>query len=186
MIRAIIWDLGGTLVNPPPGGQDLAPLDTYPGIRLRPGAAEAVKAMATKGYQQAILSNTAVSDDESVRRLLERLGIVQFFSVVRATRSELQPDRPGKPDAAVFIRVLNDLGVRAEEAAMVGNSWPHDIVGAVGVGILALWITNPEVSLGGPAMETEVHRVVEIDDVQQVGSQLDRFNRTDWPRFPKG
>jgi len=48
-----------------------------------------------------------------------------------------------KPERGIFDIALDRLGVRAEEAVMVGDSWANDIVGAVGAGIRAVWF-NPD------------------------------------------
>ncbi len=168
---------GGTLLEPPPGGQDLVPLDTYPELHLRAGASAVVAEMARRGYRQAILSNTAVSDEGSVRRLLARLNVVQFFSVVVATRSELDPTRAGKPDREVFVRVLAELGLEPKAAAMIGNSWQHDVLGALNAGLQAFWITNPEVcnrsGMGGDESREGWSQVVKIHDLPDVGPALE-------------
>jgi FMN phosphatase YigB (HAD superfamily) len=149
-IRAIIWDLGDTLIGAPPGGQDKRPLDSYGELALRPDAASVLARMNRLGYRQAVLSNTAVSDTASVKRLLTRLGVAHYFSAMLATQSERDPSRPGKPDAWVFQQVLADLGMTAGEAVMVGNSWAHDIRGANGVGMASIFLTNPAISQSPP------------------------------------
>ena len=176
MVQAVVWDLGGTLIHHPPGGQDRDPLDTYEGIGLRSGVELALKAVAQAGCRQAVLSNTAVSDSNSVQRLLTRLGVAKFFSVIVATQSELDADRPGKPDRVVFQQVLEELNVMPEEAVMVGNSWDHDVVGALRAGLYAFWITNPDVSMGRPSKEQiAMPRVTPIFDIQEVGVALGRL-----------
>lgn len=145
MIRLIVWDLGDTLNTPPPGGQDKKPLDEYPEIRLRTGAAEVLRAIQEKGYRQAVLSNTAVSDSDSARRMLVKLGIDLYFDHVYATASELDPSKPGKPDPVVFQSVLETVKVSPNEAVMVGNTWDTDILGANRSGIHAIWLQNPDV-----------------------------------------
>lgn len=183
MIRAIVWDLGGTLVCQPDGGQDRLPLDTYPEVQLRAGAKQALTIVKSLGYVQAILSNTAVSDESAVRRLLDRLEVERFFSVVVATRSELDRTRPGKPDQVVFEDVLSRLGVRAERAVMVGNSFDHDVLGALGCGMHALWITNPKVSVGDPkrlhgqAFSGQLVKIFDLVEVEQALAQIQVGNR---------
>jgi catechol 2,3-dioxygenase-like lactoylglutathione lyase family enzyme/histidinol phosphatase-like enzyme len=145
MIRLVIWDLGDTLNTPPPGGQDTRPLDEYPEIRLRTHAIEVLRALQEKGYRQAVLSNTAVSDSDSARRMLIKLGIDLYFDHVYATASELDPRKPGKPDPIVFQSVLEALQVSSHETVMVGNTWDTDILGANHSGIHAIWLQNPDV-----------------------------------------
>lgn len=147
MIRLIIWDLGDTLNTLPPGGQDTKPLDEYPEIRLRNGVSEVLRKLQERGYRQAVLSNTAVSDSDSAKRMLVKLGIDIYFDHVYATASELDPSKPGKPDPAVFHSVLQTMDVSPDKAVMVGNTWDTDIVGANRSGIHALWLQNPDISV---------------------------------------
>lgn len=48
-----------------------------------------------------------------------------------------------KPERRIFDIALERLGVRAEDAVMVGDSWANDIVGAASAGIRAVWF-NPD------------------------------------------
>lgn len=147
LITHVIWDLGGTIITPPPGGQDLKPLDQYSEIELRPNVKEILQAVAELGYVQAVLSNTATSDSNSAHLMLERLGVADKFAYVYATQSELTHDKPEKPDPAVFQIVLHALGTDAIQAVMIGNSWEHDILGAYRSGIHGIWIRNSSVSI---------------------------------------
>jgi putative hydrolase of the HAD superfamily len=47
-----------------------------------------------------------------------------------------------KPDPRIFHLALDRLGVPADSAVMVGDSWPADIVGARAAGVRAIWF-NP-------------------------------------------
>ncbi len=147
MITHVIWDLGDTLNNRPPTGMDLKPLDAYSEIRLRPHAAQVLGQVASMGLQQAVLSNTAVSDSDAAKRMLEHLQIGNYFDFVYATQSELNHGRPEKPDPAAFHVVLDALSILPDQAVMVGNTWESDILGANRCGIHAIFLLNPIVSL---------------------------------------
>ncbi|MDQ0190799.1 HAD hydrolase-like protein [Alicyclobacillus cycloheptanicus] len=146
MITHVIWDLGDTLVNPPYGGHDTKPIDRCEEVQLRPYAEEVLREVAALGLGQAVLSNTATSDSDSVTRLLERLGVAAWFSFVYGTESEFNRRNPGKPSPEVFQRVRNALGVAPGQVVMVGNSWDHDVLGANGSEMHAIWLCNPDIS----------------------------------------
>ena len=172
-IKLVVWDLGDTLITPPSGGQDLRPLEEYPEIRVRSGAVTVLRNLAVQGYKQAVLSNTAVSDSNSARRLLAHLGIENYFDVVVATASELDPAKPGKPDSVVFDRVLKACHANHLEAVMVGNTWDTDILGANRSGMHAVWLQNPDVAvrrdLSSPIITPPcVVRVWDIHNVPDV------------------
>lgn len=187
MIQLVIWDLGDTLVTPPADGRDLRPLDQYQNIVLRPGAAVALERVRRAGLTQAVLSNTTVSGDEDARRLLARLGVRQYFRKVVATASESDPSRPGKPAPEVFEQVLDALGVRAEAAVMVGNTWDTDILGANGAGLHALWLQAPAVCVRAD-WQRPVHIppwILPVGDVAGVPAALD-WLRDHLPPAPAG
>jgi HAD superfamily hydrolase (TIGR01662 family) len=146
MILYVIWDLGETINTLPSEGMDLKPLDQYDEIELRPDVTETLYKVKALGYKQAVLSNTASSDSETTKRMLEKLGISEFFTFVYATQSELDHEKPEKPDRAAFDIVLNALQIEAHQAVMVGNTWDTDIIGANACGMHAIWFQNPDVS----------------------------------------
>ncbi|GIO24141.1 HAD family hydrolase [Oceanobacillus sp. J11TS1] len=147
MVTYVIWDLGETLTTPPNGRMDTKPLTEYPEIELREHVLEVLELISHMGLKHAILSNTATSDSDVVRELLKRLQILDKFDYVYATKSELDLAIPEKPDSVVYHHVLEKLDIKAEEAVMIGNTWDTDIIGANRVGMHAIWLQNPEVSV---------------------------------------
>lgn len=146
MITHVIWDLGDTINTPPFGGQDLKPLDQCSEIKLRQDVEDTLRKLKSQGYIQAVLSNTATTDSDGARRMLERLGIAEFFSYIYATQSELTHDKPEKPSPEAFEIVLSALKVNSNQVVMIGNSWDNDIIGANRSGIHSIWLTNSSVS----------------------------------------
>lgn len=49
-----------------------------------------------------------------------------------------------KPQPAYYAEILARLGVRPDEALMVGNDWGHDILPAAAVGLHVWWIAPPD------------------------------------------
>lgn len=73
MITHVIWDMGETLNTVPNTRYDHHPLDTYPEVVLRKNAKETLEKVKQLGFKQAILSNTATSDTEVIKRVLTNL-----------------------------------------------------------------------------------------------------------------
>ena len=48
----------------------------------------------------------------------------------------------GKPDPRIFGHALDALGMRADQAAGVGNSLTRDVQGARGAGLKAIWLNR--------------------------------------------
>ena len=81
------------------------------------------------GFKLAIVSNW----DTPLDPLTERLGITDYFDAIIASHDTRV--RSEKPDPHIFNYALAAVGVSAEEALHVGDTYEADIVGAQGVGI---------------------------------------------------
>jgi pyrimidine 5'-nucleotidase len=75
-----------------------------------------------------------------------------------------------KPDPAIFRFALDRLGVPADQAVMVGDSWPADIVGARRAGIRAVWF-NPR-HLAPPERDAAVAEIASLTPVEPVVALL--------------
>ena len=71
-----------------------------------------------------------------------------------------------KPDRGIFDIALDRMGVAAEDAVMVGDSWANDIAGALNAGIRAVWFNPdrkpaPDLTRGVP----EIHSLTPAADI---------------------
>ena len=82
-----------------------------------------------EGFKLAIVSNW----DTPLDPLTERLGIAEYFDAIVASHDARV--RSEKPDPHIFNYALAAVGVSAEEAVHVGDTYEAGIVGAQGVGI---------------------------------------------------
>ena len=73
---------------------------------------------------------------EGAEHATARLGIVQYFDTIHG----ILPNTPGKPDPAVLNRVVEALGVSAEECLMVGDT-TFDMKMAQSIGMHTLAVT---------------------------------------------
>ncbi len=91
----------------------------------------------TGRYSLALISNT-MSDQP--RRILERTGLARHFDVIVCSRDL----GIRKPNPRIFDHVLEELGVKPNEAAHVGDNVEADMVGASNAGLVPIWIKNNE------------------------------------------
>lgn len=103
--------------------------------RLVPGALALVEAARARGLRLAIVSNST-RDEQS--RKLDRHGLAPHFDALVVAGDH----GVAKPDARLFNIALEALGIGADDAVMVGDSWPLDIVGAQAAGIPAVWFNR--------------------------------------------
>jgi len=113
------------------------------GHPLIAGAAETVRAAAAR-YRLGLLTN---GPPDIQRRKLERTGLAGCFAAVGISGET----GVGKPSPEAFRLVLRTLGVRPEEAVMVGDSRERDVEGALAAGVRPVWIAaGRPVPAGGP------------------------------------
>ncbi|MYE90050.1 HAD family hydrolase [Candidatus Poribacteria bacterium] len=84
--------------------------------------------------------------DTPLHAMVEELGLAPYFEVIVASHD--QRVRSAKPDAAIFEYALNAVGVPAEEAVHVGDSFEADIMGAHAAGLRAILLDRDETQTG--------------------------------------
>jgi putative hydrolase of the HAD superfamily len=134
-LRGILFDWGGTLMREIPGFD--GPMADWPRVEAIPGAAETLRSLHG-AYAIAVATNAALSDERLVRTALARVGLDGYVSVV-ATARDLGTS---KPDPEFFHVVVKRIGCPPAEAAMVGDSYGSDVVGAKAAELRAIWF-NP-------------------------------------------
>lgn len=74
-----------------------------------------------------------------------------------------------KPDPTIFHYALAELGV--QKATMIGDSWENDVLGAIGVGMSAIWLNRYRRICPDPSL------AIEINGFEPVESVLHALNR---------
>ena len=104
-----------------------APIDETP---VYEGVPETLAALYETGHAMAICTNKLYAPTV---KILEGLGFARYFRVVAG--GDTFPVR--KPDPAHLLGVLDRLGVRREDAIMIGDS-PNDITCAIDAGVRSI------------------------------------------------
>ncbi|MDK2384156.1 MAG: HAD family hydrolase [Candidatus Korarchaeota archaeon] len=105
---------------------------------LKPGAKETLDKLSSK-YELAVVSNTPCHD--MVVERLRKDGLLDLFQVI--VSSHMVGVR--KPAREIFMRALEVMGARPEEAVMIGDSPYEDIEGAKKVGMRTIWVIREDV-----------------------------------------
>ena len=106
----------------------------YPPVPM-PGAIEALRALSARGIRLGIVSNTGRTPGVALRRILERHDMLRYFDTVAIAYSDEVGFR--KPDARIFRRSLEALGVEPARALHVGDNPDADVLGAQRAGMRA-------------------------------------------------
>lgn len=97
------------------------------------GCVEVLDALVERGVRLAIVSNNRESEQHEK---LAALDLARYFDAVVISEAV----GITKPDPRIFDIALERLGVAADEAVMVGDSFGNDVVGAEAAGIRAVWL----------------------------------------------
>jgi putative hydrolase of the HAD superfamily len=130
MIEAICFDLGDTLVAEETTVYDSSGQAVT--ARVIEGVSEVLKAIRKEGYRIAMIAN---GNSTSIRNIIQNTGLQDYFdSVVISEETGIE-----KPYQRIFKVALAKLGVRPENAVMVGNRIDADILGANRAGMKSVW-----------------------------------------------
>jgi HAD superfamily hydrolase (TIGR01509 family) len=102
--------------------------------RALPGVREYIADAKRLGLKLGVASS---SDRAWVLRHLERLGLLQEFDCIKGAEDV----KKVKPEPDLFLAVLDELGVRPEEAIALEDS-PHGITSAQAAGLFCVAVPN--------------------------------------------
>lgn len=74
-----------------------------------------------------------------------------------------------KPDPAIFRYALAELGV--QKATMIGDSWENDVLGAIGVGMSAIWLNRYRRTCPDPSLAIEINGFEPVESVLHALNQ---------------
>jgi putative hydrolase of the HAD superfamily len=150
-VRAILGAVDGKLPARVPPDVMTALVDAYarPILMVPPavddGARVALERLRGQGLTLAVVSNTMRTPGTTLRKLLERFGLLASFA--HATFSDEVGVR--KPDTEIFALTLRALRVEAAAAVHVGDDPILDVLGARRAGLRTIQVTGASLeSLG--------------------------------------
>ncbi len=143
-------------------------------LQLFPEALEFLVAIKAK-YPLGVMTNGPA---DIQRQELQTLGIEHYFDVF-LIEGELGF---GKPDPRVYQMGFDQMaaklpGLKPEEILMIGNSYRHDILGAMEAGWQTAWVRRPS-DFAPSATEPESKPenapdpTIEIGDLRELGAYL--------------
>ncbi len=131
----VLFDWGDTVMRDNPAL--MVPMVEWKTVEAIEGIAEALAYLRSSGRQVILATSADISDEEQIRGALRRVDLADYFSRIYAFTNT------GLPKGEAFYKhILNDLGIPAPEALMVGDSFAKDVQAANAVGIFAIWF-NP-------------------------------------------
>ena len=109
--------------------------------RFPQDAGDTLARLRSSGLKLAVVTNGPVAWQS---RKLQTLGLRDYFDEVLISEAE----GVAKPDARIFARALERLGVDAADAMFVGDHPEIDVAGAQDAGLVAVWKRVPYWTIG--------------------------------------
>ncbi len=153
--RRIIEGMGGG-----GAGADAAARDLYAAwaachhFTLYEEVPEVLRALHADGFTIGLISNT----QRSLKTFEEHFALEGLFTVAISSSDHGYM----KPHPSIFEEGLRRAGVTAAEAVMVGDSVPHDIEGALRLGMRGILVARSKLSTGAPPDVPVIHSLREL------------------------
>ena len=109
-------------------------------------------------YKLAILSNGGSTVQHNK---IDHVDIEKYFDLVVVSGDV----GIHKPDPRLFEYTLDKLGVRKEEALMIGDVYSTDILGALKAGIKTVWLVEDEER---PAFSYRGYRIRDLREISEI------------------
>ena len=97
-----------------------------------PKAHQTLTTLRQQGLKMGLVTNGGV---DSQQPKIDGLGIARYFDTMLISEAE----GVAKPDAEIFQRATDNLGVSPDQAVMIGDNSEADIRGAKSYGMKAIW-----------------------------------------------
>jgi len=166
-VRVIVGGVDSRLPGRLPADVLAALVDAYarPALIVPPavdeGALKALTELREAGYTLALVSNTMRTPGATLRKILERFGLLRCFA------HTVFSDEIGirKPDPAIFLGALRAIGGDPSTAIHVGDDGLLDVGGARAAGMRVIQITNvPLKALGGRRPDAAIPSLSALPD----------------------
>jgi len=131
----VFFDWGDTIMRDDPAIK--TPMVEWQMIEVIEGIADLLADLHASGRCIVMATSASISDESQIRGALARCGLDQYFSHIYCFKNTNLPK-----GEALYRHILDDLGIPASDAVMVGDSFEKDIQAANGVGMFAVWFNQ--------------------------------------------
>jgi len=112
-----------------------------------PDTISTLEELRRRGFRLGAVTNRSLGGERFTEELRES-GLLRFFETLAVSCD----DGWLKPHPALFQRALDDLGVAAADAVMVGDNLRADVMGAQALGMVTVWKRPPGAELSPHAL----------------------------------
>jgi len=131
----ILFDWGNTVMRDYP--EITIPMVEWDEIEVIDGIAEVLTHLHASGRRIVLATSASISDEKQIWGALKRGGLDTYFSKIYCFKNTNLPK-----GEAFYRHILNDFGIPASDALMVGDGFKSDVQIPNSLGIYAVWF-NP-------------------------------------------
>ena len=124
------------------------------------GALELLQALRGRVRIAVVTNNTLAEQTEK----LATFGLAPAVDAL-VTSEEIGA---AKPDGRIFAAALQRVDCTPGDAVMVGDSWTHDVLGAAGAGIAAIWFNRNGAAHPDPGVAPQIATFLPTADVASL------------------
>jgi putative hydrolase of the HAD superfamily len=132
----ILFDWGNTVMRDYP--EITVPMVEWETIEIIGGIADVLACLHASGRRIVLATSASISDEKQIWAALARGGLDTYFSKIYCFNNTQLPK-----GEEFYQHILNDLGISASDALMVGDGIESDVEIPNSLGIFAVWF-NPE------------------------------------------
>ena len=151
----VLFDWGDTVMRDYP--ERITPMVEWEAVEVIEGIAEVLAYLHSTARQIVLATSAAISDEDQIRGALRRADLDTYFSHIYCFKNT------NLPKGEEFYRyILNDLGIAASEALMVGDGFEKDVQIPNALGMFAVWFNPRSEETRESDLHTTVHSMREL------------------------
>lgn len=160
----ILFDWGDTVMRDDPAST--VPMVAWQTVEVVEGIADVLKYLRSRGRRIVLATSAQISDENQIRVALARGGLEAYFSRIYCFKNTNLPK-----GEAFYHHILNDLGISAADAVMVGDGFEKDVQTPNRLGIFAVWFNPRSEQTRKDELHVTVHSMQELQSFFKVLDQ---------------
>ncbi|MDI9355168.1 MAG: HAD hydrolase-like protein [Cyanobium sp. MAG06] len=102
-------------------------------LELTPNVKETIQKLYDLGLYLVVISANPRSEDVAIEEIKERIKYFAISDLFYSIRSSPGDNRDGK--ANILLEIINELGLKKEDAVMIGDSYFYDYEAIKKIGV---------------------------------------------------
>lgn len=151
----VLFDWGDTVMRDHP--EIATPMVEWESVEVIDGIAAVLAYLRSSGRRSVLATSAAISDESQIRGALARGGLDFYFSRIYCFKNTNLPK-----DWTFYRHILDDLGIPASDALMVGDGFEKDVLIPNALGIFAVWFNPGSGESREGKMHCTIHALAEL------------------------